>query len=262
MEITSAVAGGSSRSVDLLHLVQPLQAEKAQQGPSAESDIATRKRRIFIDLGANDGQSLDFLVKWKEREGKEFDPLEWEVYFFELNPQWETKLKSRCQENQKIAICIPIMAGAWTKTGQIGYFKDAAISKPKTKHGIEVHYDSVGTSLYNRKEEQAAKGKKGAWREDGCVVDFSGWLRRVVPMGQMEEVLLKVDIEGSEYELMEHLIESGVMEGRVTVVALEWHPKIFSKSAKLGSVEEESKARSGIIRGIQSQNVKYMEWEY
>ncbi|EEQ99892.1 hypothetical protein Pmar_PMAR006567 [Perkinsus marinus ATCC 50983] len=95
------------------------------------------------------------------------------------------------------------------------YFKDAAISKPKTKHGIEVHYDSVGTSLYNRKEEQAAKGtmkilfsstiavapsgKKGSWREDGCVVDFSGWLRRVVPVGQMEEVLLKVDIEGSEW---------------------------------------------------------------
>ncbi|KAF4701685.1 hypothetical protein FOZ63_019903, partial [Perkinsus olseni] len=232
--------------------------EKAQQGPSAGAETPKRNRRIFIDLGANDGQSLEFLMKWKEREGEHFDPSEWEVYFFELNPQWEDKLKSRCRENEKITICVPIMAGAWTKTGEIGYFKDAAVSKPKTKHGIEVHYDSVGTSLYNRKEEQAAKGelktiaftsprenkfildgvsdtanrKKGSWQEDGCVVDFSAWLQRVVPVSQMDEVLLKVDIEGAEYELMEHLNRSGVMRGRLSTVAVEWHPKIFANSAK------------------------------
>ncbi|KAF4691888.1 hypothetical protein FOZ60_014528 [Perkinsus olseni] len=236
--------------------------EKAQQGPSAGAETPKRNRRIFIDLGANDGQSLEFLMKWKEREGENFDPSEWEVYFFELNPQWEDKLKSRCRENEKITICVPIMAGAWTKTGEIGYFKDAAVSKPKTKHGIEVHYDSVGTSLYNRKEEQAAKGKKGSWQEDGCVVDFSAWLERVVPASQMDEVLLKVDIEGAEYELMEHLNKSGVMRGRLSTVAVEWHPKIFANSAKLGGAEAESKARSGIIQGIQGQSVKYMEWEY
>lgn len=60
ISLTNNAIGGDEKSC----------TEKAQQGPSAESDIATRKRRIFIDLGANDGQSLDFLVKWKEREGK------------------------------------------------------------------------------------------------------------------------------------------------------------------------------------------------
>lgn len=49
--------------------------------------------------------------------------------------------------------------------------------------------------------------------------DFSAWLERL----NRHEVVLKMDVEGAEYALLEHLIKTGMIK-RVGLLLIEWHP--------------------------------------
>ncbi|KAF4657827.1 hypothetical protein FOL46_007263 [Perkinsus olseni] len=98
----------------------------------------------------------------------------------------------------------------------------------------------------------------GEWKTDGCVVDFIGWVRRVVLNDHRQQVFLKVDIEGAEYTVVRELLDSGVLKGRVKWVAIEWHGKIVRKIKGF-----DHKARQeAIINDLKAQGVEYIQWGF
>ena len=50
-------------------------------------------------------------------------------------------------------------------------------------------------------------------------VDFAAWLDRL----NRDDVVVKMDVEGAEYMLLEHMIATGTIE-RVGLLLIEWHP--------------------------------------
>ena len=50
-------------------------------------------------------------------------------------------------------------------------------------------------------------------------VDFAAWLDRL----NRDEIVLKMDVEGAEYAILERMVETGAID-RVGLLLIEWHP--------------------------------------
>lgn len=80
---------------------------------------------------------------------------------------------------------------------------------------------------------------------NGQVGDFDFWpLVRCIDLARFikgfqtaEEIILKMDAEGSEYALLDHLIDKGVDE-RLSLAWIEWHPRgVPDPEASRASIE-------------------------
>ncbi|KAF4686404.1 hypothetical protein FOZ60_005326 [Perkinsus olseni] len=138
-------------------------SRRAMIGPSGEAD-GPRGKKVYIDLGANDGSSLKYFFtefapdKLGERQ---LNLSEWEAYLFDLNPLWKDDLRARCAFFIDLARCEVILAGAWNNTKTIGYFHDLTVHDRADRKDAEARKDrSVGTSLYDR---QSMERKEGRW---------------------------------------------------------------------------------------------------
>ncbi|KAF4657826.1 hypothetical protein FOL46_007262 [Perkinsus olseni] len=97
-------------------------SRRALIGPSGEAD-GPRGKKVYIDLGANDGSSLKYFFTEfaPDKLGEPSVSLsEWEAYLFDLNPLWKDDLRARCASFIDLARCEVILAGAWNSTKTIG----------------------------------------------------------------------------------------------------------------------------------------------
>lgn len=142
------------------------------------------RRRIFIDLGAYNGCSVRKFTHYCER---------FEVYSFEPNPIFQQRLQQ--------LPCIYIPKAAWIFNGQIDFYLD------------QVDYD--GSSLFENKINLADKKKIKV----DCI-DFSGWLKST--FRSEDFIILKMDIEGAEYAVIEKMAQDGVLS-YVKELFVEFH---------------------------------------
>ncbi len=89
----------------------------------------------------------------------------------------------------------------------VDFYEDKRVkNNPKKKL---VRYDAVGSSLLKRPIPGiSGQGKKT------CSVDFGDWLVRLDTDSARDSVFLKMDVEGAEYELLEHLVRTQALKGR------------------------------------------------
>ncbi|KAF4758666.1 hypothetical protein FOZ63_009508, partial [Perkinsus olseni] len=202
---------------------------RAMIGPSGEAD-GPRGKKVYIDLGANDGSSLKYFFTEFAPDTlgeRQVNLSEWEAYLFDLNPLWKDDLRARCASFNDLARCEAILAGAWNSTKTIGYFHDLTVHDRADRKDAEARKDR--SEWFSESVRGFVVAGVGEWKTDGCVVDFIGWVRRVVQNDHRQQVFLKVDIEGAEYTVVRELLDSGVLKGRVKWVAIEWHGKIVRK---------------------------------
>lgn len=84
-------------------------------------------------------------------------------------------------------------------------------------------------------------------------IDLAEWL--VKNIEDNDQVFMKVDIEGAEYHLLEHLIVTGKLSV-INSIAIEWHSNKFG-------LENEAQylARKNIIKlKIWESGIRYFEW--
>jgi hypothetical protein len=106
-----------------------------------------------------------------------------------FDPNWEPDMFTPSEDLQTTVICQD--AAAWTFDGKIG-FRSEGLNSCLSWTGSEV------TSCLD--------------------------LARVIrELPDDDEIILKIDAEGSEYELLEHLINKGADE-RLSLAWVEWHP--------------------------------------
>lgn len=142
--------------------------------------------KIVIDIGAAP-YGGDYSI---ERLVDEFQPDL--LYAFDPNPALTEKTPGECEGSivNETAVFKERLA-AWTYRGQIGFLSDG-----------------LNSCLTDRTDVEMVE----------CF-DLADFIRC---RPDDAEIILKLDCEGSEYELLEHLISTGA-DQRLSLVWVEWH---------------------------------------
>lgn len=155
-------------------------------------------RKIFIDCGFNKGQSLDHFVNIVH------DSDAYEIYCFEPdNRNFEHFEKYKDMKNVTFS-----KSAVWTYDGEIKFYLGST---------------SPGSTLI--KEKTTAN-----IRSDNFDIVFCIDLAKFIKQFNKEDyVILKLDIEGGEYKLLQHLIQEGATE-LLDDLFVEFHERKVRKS--------------------------------
>lgn len=153
-------------------------------------------RKLFIDCGGHNGSSV-------RKFRRQFDPTcRFEIFTFEPNPAF-----ARDYANFQRHHLLPY--AVWTDDTEMDFFLDRE--------------DGDGSTLIREKTT----------REDGGIgqldkeiplkvraIDLSSWIKRNFRNG--DHLVLKLDIEGAEYKVLEKLIQDETIK-LVDQLFIEWH---------------------------------------
>jgi FkbM family methyltransferase len=180
-------------------------------------------RKIFIDGGANVGQSLEAFCNGQPDIG------EYEVFCFEASQdplQILEPLKQKIKDYEKVAKKITLVNSAiWNEDGAITFFDNGSESSSLIERDIE-NVKAI----------------------DVPCVDLSQWIQK--NFSEDDHIILKLDIEGSEHEVFDKLCNDGT---------IEWLNKIYCEmhGIKCGrSLEEVIK----MVEQVNDHGKKLISW--
>ena len=155
-------------------------------------------RNVFIDCGGNRGQSIKKFKKQRAYHCNIF-----EIYSFE--PNFDL-IKDYAEKNTSDVIT---PAAVWVEDKEIDFYLDKN--------------DFDGSSLLKEKKHP------GGWYENDLKnpikvkgFDFSSWIFR--NFTKKDYIILKMDIEGAEYEVLSKMIKDGSIH-YINELYIEWHYK-------------------------------------
>ncbi|KAG0237099.1 hypothetical protein BGW41_000267 [Actinomortierella wolfii] len=175
-----------------------------------------KPRFIFVDLGANRADSMDVFLK---RPGTKFNydypKPDWaryedaEIFLFEANPVFNGALVKAKQRADEEGIKVEIFPSTVVdvKDGIRTFFLDT----------VNDSHDYWGSSIYASHPDAIKSKSKGT---DLTGINIATWLlRNTLPR---DFVVVKMDIEGAEYEVVPHLAE---MQAGAVIdhLLIEWH---------------------------------------
>lgn len=148
-------------------------------------------RKIFIDAGAHEGCSVR---KFRREIDKK---LEYYVYSFEIDPYFLNRFKD--MKNHTF-----INKAVWVRDGK----KEFYVSRERLKAG--------GTLMPKKKSGRLDKKNPITVK----TIDFSQWVART--LSKDDYIILKMDIEGAEYQVLSKMIKDGVFS-YINELLIEWH---------------------------------------
>ncbi|KAG0244018.1 hypothetical protein B0O80DRAFT_428475 [Mortierella sp. GBAus27b] len=178
--------------------------------------IAPRPRYIFVDLGANRADSLEaFLQVPGSKFSYNFPRPDWasyedaDIYLFEANPVFNPHLVQAKERFGRQGVKVNIFPSTVVdvRDGIRTFFLDT----------VNDAKDYWGSSIYANHPDAVASKSKGT---DLTGINISRWLlQNTLPQ---DFVVVKMDIEGAEYEIIPHMAE---MSAWVVVdyLLIEWH---------------------------------------
>jgi len=156
------------------------------------------RQGIYVDLGANEGNTVAEFLRRHPR---------WRVYAFEPTPRLAADLRTRFRQNPNVNI---IEAAASNADGSATFYP-----------GIDSNQSSTLVT---------GKADIPSWRVNYSAgysvrtVDFAAWLDRHTAGN--DRLIVKMDIEGSEYPVLDRLLQTGVID-RIQELRVEWHKDRF-----------------------------------
>lgn len=155
--------------------------------------------KVFIDCGANLGQGLlEFEKKYKFINNKD-----WEIYSFEPNPDIE--LNYNAVNNIKT-----YQKAVWVRDEKLKFARaprEFGYTPPKEMggNGVVGEMTNVGCRIKNETIENVdGGGKILSDFVDIEAIDFSNFIKQ---FEHYDKVVVKMDIEGAEYDVLRHLIK-------------------------------------------------------
>src|SRR3989304_340049 len=128
-----------------------------------------------------------------------------EVYVFEPVPEFAEKITPRFRHNSRINV-FKFGLSCRNETARIGLAKDASSTYLATKESPEIPLVSVSEFL----------------RDHG--------------IGTID--LMKINIEGGEYDLLEHLIDAGLIT-RIRNIQVQFHDFVPSASTRMAAIQRD-----------------------
>lgn len=152
-----------------------------------------KPRKVIIDCGCYNGDSIDKLIK-KNNDTNKYALV---IYGFEPVPH----LANKASKSHSYATII--QKAVWYEKCQKRFYLGR----------------NEGSSLYNSKVTNGV-GNNGFITVD-CI-DLSQWIRK--RFKKEDYIILKLDIEGAEYPILEHMLRNGTYE-YINELYCEWHWK-------------------------------------
>ena len=229
-------------------IVMPLFLGSVSGAPSA-----CGSRRAFVDVGANDGQSLEAVTRSSSEAYTAYTA-------FELNPAFAPVLQRRLAKLPQGTL---VQAAAWVRDGQIDVDLQIPASRSTQElqrtHGVV--QNMTGSSLIVRgrplnpssKCARASFCSGGARRTSVRSIDLAAWL--TARFCTADFVFLKVDVEGAEFELLHHLVRTGAAN-LIDQLAVEWHAHKFPRDERA----QLTARRIAIESQLAAAGVKTVDW--
>lgn len=181
--------------------------------------------RILIDCGASDGQSALFLEK-------EYGPFN-KIYCFECNPLYRKAFNSF---KKQVVYC---ERAVWIENKQLPFYL-----------GGKKHNES--SSLILEKKTGSLDKKNPLMVQ---AIDFPAWFLKEVNKEQY--IVLKIDIEGAEYEVLEKMIETDGIDF-VDILLVEFHRK---KLKIPGIKQRHKKLYTNLLERVKRGTFMFKEWD-
>jgi len=133
-------------------------------------------KKVLLDCGANIGQSYEWFMKNRD------DSDEYEVHCFEPVPSFKHYFENKNLTFHSDAV--------WVEDGTIDFYDKGGLS----------------STIYANKIDYRGKGTKTTL---GCI-DFSKFIKDNFKLS--DYIIVKMDIEGAEYKVIEKMLEKGTFE--------------------------------------------------
>ena len=150
-------------------------------------------KSVYIDAGGHGGQSIE---RFKAMTNGMPNIT---IYSFECHPRCYEKLKTYETEN-----IIVSNSAVWIEDGKLDFYLD--MLDETTDRGFPGQASTISKTKVNR-------GIPGQFTPDSLVkvpcIDFSSWIKSQLNID--DYIYLKMDIEGSEYEVLDKMINDGTI---------------------------------------------------
>jgi FkbM family methyltransferase len=172
-------------------------------------------RRIFIDCGAHEATSVEYFKKNYPQ------PRDYEIFSFEGNSNFKSSFDKYPDVNLEIAL-------VWKDDGERTFYNN----------------NREGSSVYESKGHRRGNGSR--WDssqvniEKVKTIDLDRWIKE--NFSENDEIILKMDIEGAEYEVLNHMIENSSIK-YINKLFVEWH---CAKTKEI-SVEQHVQLLEGLL---------------
>ena len=161
-------------------------------------------KKVFIDGGAHKGEAIEVLLDKRE------DLKGCEAHFFEPNPDLIELLEGIATENDRYDIKI-YHSALWIEDGEIDFIESIGRWNTLASTVVPEMNEIWGLKL-DRDNPQTVKA-----------TSLSDFLDN---FDEEDYIVMKLDVEGSEYALIEDLFETGKIH-MIDELFLEWHDHFF-----------------------------------
>jgi len=182
-------------------------------------------RKIFLDCGAHEASSVKRFKK--DYPGSK----EYEIYSFEGMAKCEKSFKKYPDVKFKNNL-------VWIEDGEREFYVSG----------------KEGSSVYKDKAERRGGGgprKHRVKEETVKSIDFDRWVKE--KFNKDDYIILKMDIEGAEYEVLEHMIKNGSIN-YIDKLYIEWH------RAKVKEITVER--HLDLLESLADLNIVPYHWSY
>jgi len=194
------------------------------------------KKNLFIDLGTNTGQGFNYFRRFFKLDL--FDYI-----LVEPNPNLEDHIKKLILKSNfvnKIEFINKAAHISDSNTKLLGTIED---ERGKTSEGasiIKEHNSKMYTSQV----------------EHGLDVETFDFVKKLQSLKHYDNIIIKMDVEGSEYDILEDMINNLNHKENIKHIFVEFHSRFLSPEFKKKFILREK----AIQKGLNKANIKFTQW--
>jgi FkbM family methyltransferase len=211
--------------------IQPVAAQ------ISEAAALHKGERIFVDCGFNTGEVLQSFI--------DFLPKDFKYYGFEVNEPLFSKAALGLLHHNPEIVSLRFQAVS-DRDGEAAFFHSG------TSHGLVIGEGTTIVQGMLPDDTQYDRPQKAR------AIDFSNWVGQIVrnhTSGGPPYVVIKMDIEGAECMVLEHMANMGTLNN-INFLIIEFHSHLFQ-----GNLRQEYEMREDRLRGVLAdRGVQVIEW--
>ena len=173
--------------------------------------ISKNKKNLFIDLGSNLGQGLNFF-------SQHFKPSNFDYILVEANPNLNSHLNKLVDKIGREKIHL-INKAAFTHNGKVKLYGLVESYRGKTSDGASIIKESASRE-YEVNESEATE------------IECFRLVEKLKELKNYNNIIIKMDIEGSEYAVLNDIIDNKSDIKNITHIFVEFHSKFVADKFK------------------------------
>ena len=198
--------------------------------------IDKNSKNIFIDLGTNEGQGFKYFSRFFKL--KYFDYI-----LVEPNPNLKDDIENLIKKNRYQDKIIFINKAAHTQNSNkilFGLVEDNRGSKSEGASILNTHNSKLYTTNLNQ----------------GVSVQTFDFIEKLKNLQNYDNIIIKMDVEGSEYDILENLNKNIKDIKNINHIFIEFHTRFFSDRYKSKFMQREKM----IKKNLKLNKINFSNW--